>query len=53
MLTMLYSLELRSGELINLKIKHIDKHRKTIFIKNAKGRKDRMLPYPNALKHLL
>jgi len=53
MLAILYSLGLRSGELINLKIKHIDKHRNTIFIEKAKGRKDRVLPYPESLKQLL
>ncbi len=53
MLATLYSLGLRSGEVINLKISDIDKNRNTIYIKKAKGNKDRILPYPEALKKIL
>jgi site-specific recombinase XerD len=37
----IYSGGLRISELINLKIKDIDKDRKSIFVKDAKGKKDR------------
>ncbi|BAO56064.1 tyrosine-type recombinase/integrase [Nonlabens marinus] len=53
MLTVVYSLGLRSGELIQLKISDFDKHRNCVFISQAKGRKDRILPYPDALKSIL
>lgn len=53
MLATLYAVGLRSGELINLKISDIDKNRKIIFIKSGKGKKDRVLPYPESLKQLL
>jgi len=53
MLAVLYSLGLRTGELINLKIKDLDKHRNIVLIKNAKGRKDRIVPYPEVLKPIL
>jgi site-specific recombinase XerD len=53
MLTTVYALGLRSGELINLKMAHIDKHRNIITIKAAKGKRDRQLPFPESLKLLL
>ncbi|WP_350292372.1 tyrosine-type recombinase/integrase [uncultured Croceitalea sp.] len=53
MLTTIYALGLRSGELINLKMAHIDKHRNIITIKAAKGKRDRQLPFPESLKLLL
>jgi site-specific recombinase XerD len=53
MLTTIYALGLRSGELINLKMSHIDKHRGTIIIKAAKGKRDRLLPFPESLKIML
>ena len=53
MLTMLYALGLRSGELINLKLTDFDKKRNSIHIKNAKGDKDRILPYPASLRPIL
>ena len=53
MLTTIYALGLRSGELIQLKIKHLDGSRNTVFIKCAKGRKDRLLPFPESLKPIL
>ncbi|MDP5077123.1 MAG: site-specific integrase [Nonlabens sp.] len=53
MLTMVYALGLRSGELINLKITDIDKTRRQIHLKNAKGGKDRILPYPDSMRELL
>lgn len=53
MLTTIYALGLRSGELINLKISHFDGDRNTILIKAAKGKKDRQLPFPESLKSVL
>lgn len=40
-ISLLYSAGLRIGEAIQLKITDIDRERKQIFIKNAKGNKDR------------
>ncbi len=53
MITTIYALGLRSGELINLEIANMDGSRNMVFIKQAKGRKDRMLPFPEKLKELL
>jgi len=44
---------LRVSEVVNLKIKDIDSSRNVIHIKNAKGRKDRMVPLSNALLGIL
>jgi integrase len=43
-LTLTYSVGLRVSEIINLKIDDIDSKRMIIHIKNAKGRKDRIVP---------
>jgi site-specific recombinase XerD len=40
-LAMIYAAGLHIGELIHLELKHIDIDRRQVFIKNAKGRKDR------------
>ena len=50
MLTTIYALGLRSGELINLQLQDISKERKLIHIKAAKGNKDRVLPLPDKLR---
>ena len=42
-----YSVGLRISEVINLKIKDIDSQLMQIHIKNAKGRKDRIVPLSN------
>lgn len=52
-LATLYALGLRSGELRNLKITHLDGERNTVSIHNAKGKKDRQLMFPGTLKKLL
>lgn len=44
MLSLIYSCGLRRSELINLKPVHIDSKRNLIIIKQAKGRKDRIVP---------
>ena len=53
MLTLVYALGLRSGELIHLKIADIDGERKVVHLKGAKGNKDRVLPLPDTLRDLL
>lgn len=44
MLSLMYSCGLRCGELLSLKPVHIDSKRNIILIKNAKGKKDRIVP---------
>jgi site-specific recombinase XerD len=52
-LTLTYSVGLRVSEVVNLKIDDIDSKRMLIHIKNAKGRKDRIVPLsPNVLNLL-
>jgi site-specific recombinase XerD len=52
-LTLTYSVGLRVSEIVNLKIENIDSKRMLIHIKNAKGRKDRLVPLsPNVLNLL-
>ncbi len=46
----MYSLGLRTSELINLQLKDMDGDRNCITIKQAKGRKDRIVPFPKSLK---
>ncbi len=53
MLATIYALGLRSSELINLKIEDIDGDRNMVYIRNAKGQKDRSVMFPNRLKILL
>ncbi len=48
-LTTIYACGLRVGELVNLKIEDIDGKRKTLHLKQAKGKKDRMVPIPDCL----
>jgi site-specific recombinase XerD len=43
-LTLTYSVGLRVSEIVNLKIEDIDSKRMLIHIKNAKGKKDRIVP---------
>lgn len=52
-LSLIYSCGLRSGELIGLKISDIDSKRMVIHIKNAKGRKDRVVPLSETVLDLL
>ena len=53
MLTLVYALGLRSGELIHLRIADIDGERKLVHLKGTKGNKDRILPLPDSLRDLL
>jgi len=45
-----YACGLRVSEVVSLRVKHVDGHRKTLFIERAKGKKDRMVSLsPNML----
>ena len=52
-LTLTYSVGLRVSEIVNLKIEDIDSSRMLIHIKNAKGRKDRVVPLSKYVLELL
>lgn len=52
-LTLTYSVGLRVSEVVNLKIEDIDSKRMLIHIKNAKGRKDRLVPLSLKVLELL
>lgn len=53
MLSLMYSCGLRRGEVLSLKINDLDKDRNLIRIIQAKGRKDRYVPYSDKLKSML
>jgi integrase/recombinase XerD len=53
LLVLTYSVGLRVSEVVNLKIEDIDSKRMIIHIKNAKGRKDRIVPLSNNVLELL
>lgn len=52
-LALIYSSGLRIGELLNLKVKDIDIERKEVFIRNGKGRKDRVVILAESVLPLL
>ncbi|PHR98377.1 MAG: integrase [Leeuwenhoekiella sp.] len=52
-LALLYSAGLRIGELLSLRVHHIDLDRMQVNVKNAKGRKDRTVKLAQVLKPLL
>ncbi|NJW53639.1 tyrosine-type recombinase/integrase [Salinimicrobium oceani] len=52
-LAMIYSGGLRIGELLELKLAHIDVMRRQIMIKNSKGRKDRVVVLAESMLPLL
>jgi site-specific recombinase XerD len=52
-LTLTYSVGLRVSEITNLKIEDIDSKRMIIHIKNAKGKKDRIVPLSENVLNLL
>jgi site-specific recombinase XerD len=52
-LTLTYSVGLRVSEVTNLKIEDIDSKRMLIHLKNAKGRKDRIVPLSQTVLELL
>ena len=52
-LTLTFSVGLRVSEITNLKIEDIDSKRMLIYIKNGKGRKDRIVPLSEKVLNLL
>ncbi len=52
-MTLTYSVGLRVSEIVNIKIEDIDSKRMIIHIKNAKGRKDRIVPLSQTVLELL
>jgi site-specific recombinase XerD len=52
-LTLTFSVGLRVSEVVNLKIEDIDSKRMLIYIKNGKGRKDRIVPLSQTVLDLL
>lgn len=52
-LALLYACGLRVSELINLKWEHLDRKRGVINIIQAKGKKDRQVPFPVQLQTIL
>jgi integrase/recombinase XerD len=53
MLSMIYACGLRRSELVALTLRDIDSHRKIVTIRQAKGRKDRIVPVSEKLIELL
>jgi integrase/recombinase XerD len=53
MLSLIYACGLRRSELLNLKPSDIDSNRKLLIIRNAKGRKDRIVPISEKLIEML
>jgi integrase/recombinase XerD len=53
MLALIYSCGLRRSELLNLKPTDIDSHRKLVIIRQAKGKKDRIVPLSEKILVLL
>ncbi|MBK9191756.1 MAG: tyrosine-type recombinase/integrase [Crocinitomicaceae bacterium] len=53
MLSLIYACGLRRSELLNLKLDSIDSKRKLLFIKQAKGKKDRMVPLSEKIIQVL
>lgn len=52
-ITMAFSTGIRVSEVCNLQIKDVDFERKVIYIKNAKGRKDRIVPLSDNVSSLM
>lgn len=53
MLCMIYACGLRVSELCNLRIRDVNGKRKSLHIKQSKGRKDRIVPLPDTLLKLM
>ena len=49
----IYSMGLRLGEGVKLKVSDIDSQRKQVHIRNAKGNKDRLIPLPETALNML
>lgn len=52
-LAFIYSSGFRIGELLELRLQDIDVHRRQVFIRNSKGRKDRMVVLADTILPLL
>jgi site-specific recombinase XerD len=52
-IVLMYATGIRVSEVVNLKIEDIDSKRMVIYIKDAKGGKDRIVPLPQELLTLL
>jgi len=52
-LSTIYGLGLRRSELLNMQLSVIDFQRKVVSVLNAKGKKDRVLPLPEKLEHMM
>ena len=53
MLSLIYSCGLRCGELLALQPHHIDSKRNVVLLKNAKGKKDRIVPLSPKILEML
>jgi len=53
MLSLIYSCGLRCGELLALQPVHIDSNRNIVLLKNAKGKKDRIVPLSPKILEML
>jgi integrase/recombinase XerD len=53
MLCLIYSCGLRCGELLSLRPDHIDSRRNIVLIKNAKGKKDRIVPLSGKILEMM
>ncbi|MEX2591381.1 MAG: site-specific integrase [Anditalea sp.] len=53
MLSLIYACGLRRGELLNLKILDVDSRRGLLIIRQAKGKKDRVVPLSDKIVELL
>lgn len=53
MLSLIYACGLRRGELLNLTLKDIQSDRNLLFIRQAKGKKDRVVPISNKIIEML
>ena len=53
MLSMIYSCGLRCGELLALQPVHVDSKRNIVLLKNAKGKKDRIVPLSPKILEML
>ena len=53
MLSLIYACGLRRGELLNLTLKDIQSERNLLFIRQSKGKKDRVVPISNKIIEML
>ena len=53
MLSLVYSCGLRCGELLSLLPRHIESKRNIVLLKNAKGKKDRIVPLSSKILEML